>query len=333
MVRFIVFFVIYFQFSIINATCVSVSSGDWANPSTWLCNGIPCVPFCGDTIIIQAGHTVTITSQQDYSNPGCTIPMFIVVKGTLDFPTNGPKLRLPCNSSFFVNNGGTLSSTSSAGGGSSNFLEICGTVVWRKADGTQTGPTNFGAAPLPITLVSFDAIVKDNTIQLTWITSSEINNDFFTIERSTDAQHWEEILTTKGAGNSNQFLTYLETDFNPLEGISYYRLKQTDFDGQFEYFNIVPVRFTKNHTLDFSLFPNPVRQNETLNMITSFTTDEEILVVVRDLQGKEFYTKAFITIENQEFIGVPIDASIPVGIYIIVATSENSIYSKKLIVK
>ena len=333
MVRLIIFTFIYFQFSFINAACVSVSSGDWANPLTWLCNGVPGVPMCGDTIIINSGHTVTVTSQQDYSEPVCSTPMYIVVKGTLDFPTNGPKLRLPCNSSLFIDNGGVLSSTSSTGGGSSNFLEICGTVVWRKSDGTQTGPLNFGAAPLPITLISFEAVVKDNTVQLTWITSSEINNDFFTMEKSSDAKNWEELLIVNGAGNSNQFLSYMETDFNPLEGISYYRLKQTDFDGKFEYFNIVPVRFTKNHTFEFSLYPNPVLQNETLNVTTSFAADEEILVVVRDLQGKEFYSKAFITIENQEFIGVPIDESIPKGIYLIIASSENSIYSKKLIVK
>jgi len=307
-----------------------VSSDNWGNPFTWLCNGSPSVPGCGDTIVISAGHTVSIVAQQDYS--GCGSPMYIYIDGTLDFPNNGPKLKLPDNSYIQINSGGQITA-SGGGGGNSNNISIGGTTVWKASDGTQTGPLNFGAAPLPITLVSFEAVVKDNTVQLTWITSSEINNDFFTMERSFDAKNWEELLIVNGAGNSNQFLSYMETDFNPLEGISYYRLKQTDFDGQFEYFNVVPVRFTKNHTFEFSLYPNPVLQNETLNVTTSFAADEEILVVVRDLQGEEFYSKAFITIENQEFIGLPIDESIPKGIYIIVASSENSIYSKKLIIK
>lgn len=333
MTKSIFLFIFFIQIVFIKATCVSVSSGDWATSSTWLCNGTPKVPICGDTIIIQPGHTVTITSQQDYSSPGCSTPMFIVVKGTLDFPTNGPKLRLPCNSSFSIQTGGTLSSTSGTGGGSSNFLEICGTIVWKKSDGSKTGPLNFGSAPLPITLVDFTAHATQNTVQLKWVTASEINNEFFTIERSNNAQNWEEIITTQGAGNSNQLLTYVETDFEPLEGISYYRLKQTDFDGQFEYFNIVPVRFEKDVSIEFTLFPNPIQKDETLGISANFLANEEILIVIRDMQGKEFYSKAHIKLTNNELVAVPIDKSIPSGIYIVIATSENSIYSKKLVVE
>ncbi|PKP45821.1 MAG: hypothetical protein CVT95_08060 [Bacteroidetes bacterium HGW-Bacteroidetes-12] len=329
-----IFFKIFLLLFSINtyAICVSNGSGDWDNTSTWFCNGTPKVPVCGDTIIISAGHTVSIRNQQDYSAPGCTIPMFIVVKGTLNFPTNGPKLKLPCNSSFYIDNGGALSS-SGPGGGSANFLEICGTVVWKKADETQTGPFNFGSAPLPITLVSFDALPKANKVELKWLTASEINNAFFTVERSTDAQNWEEIIITQGAGNSNQLLTYIETDFKPLDGISYYRLKQTDFDGQFEYFNIVPVRFEKDAPLEFTLFPNPIQKEETLGISANFLANEEILIVIRDMQGKEFYSKAHIKLANNALIAVPIDKSIPSGIYVIIATSENSIYSKKLVIE
>jgi hypothetical protein len=307
------------------AACVSTGSGDWSNPLTWVCNGVPGVPGCGDTITIAAGHTVTIISQQDYSEPNCGSPMFIVVNGTLDFPVNGPKLQLPCNSGFTINSGGSLTASAPAGGGSANFLEICGTRYWRKADGTQTGPITYGE-PLPIDLVYFDALVIENTVKLTWITSSEINNNYFTIERSIDAKNWEEILLVNGAGNSNQIIEYTETDFNPIEGISYYRLKQTDFDGRFEYFNIVPVKYSNSDDEDeLSIFPNPVRQGENISVSHSFNSTDEILVVLRDLQGKEFYSKVHININENELIGIPIDYIIPKGIYFIVATSENKI--------
>lgn len=315
------------------AACVSVGSGDWGDPNTWVCNGVSGVPGCGDTITIAAGHTVTIRNQQNYSEPGCGTPMFIVVDGILDFPVNGPKLQLPCNSGFTLNNGGTLSASAPAGGGSANFLEICSTVYWRKADGTLTGPITYGA-PLPIELVYFDALVIENTIQLTWITASEINNDYFTIERSVDAKTWETVHTVNGAGNSNQIIEYTETDFNPLSGISYYRLKQTDFDGRFEYFNIVPVKYSSSdEDDDLSIFPNPVRQGENISIKHSFNSTDEVLVVLRDLQGKEFYSKIYINTSKNELIGFPIDYEIPKGIYFIVATSENKIHSKKLIIK
>ncbi|HEY9081971.1 MAG TPA: T9SS type A sorting domain-containing protein [Vicingaceae bacterium] len=315
------------------AACVSVGSGDWGDPNTWVCNGVPGVPGCGDTITIAAGHTVSVRNQQDYSEPSCSTPMFVVVDGTLDFPVNGPKLRLPCNSGFIINSGGSLSSSAPAGGGSSNFLEICSTVYWRKADGTITGPITYGA-PLPINLIYFDALAVENTIQLTWITASEINNDYFTIEKSVDAKAWETVLTVNGAGNSSQIIEYTETDFNPISGISYYRLKQTDFDGRFEYFNIVPVKYsTSDEEDELSIFPNPANQGGNISINHNFNSTNEILVVLRDLQGKEFYSKVHININKDELIGVPIDYEIPKGIYFIVATSENKIHSKKLVIK
>lgn len=97
------------------------------------------------------------------------------------------------------------------------------------------------ANPLPIKLVDFTAsIVREETaVLLDWQTESEVNNDFFTIERSSDGYNWIAIHKASGAGSSNSLLRYEHLDENPLSGISYYRLKQTDFDGEYEYF---PVR-------------------------------------------------------------------------------------------
>ncbi|MDF1676101.1 MAG: T9SS type A sorting domain-containing protein [Vicingaceae bacterium] len=325
--------VLFFIQTQVIAACVSVGSGDWDDPNTWVCNGVPGVPGCGDTITITAGHTVTIRNQQNYSEPGCGTPMFVVVNGTLDFPVNGPKLQLPCNSGFIINSGGSLSASAPAGGGSANFLEICGTVYWRKADGTQTGPISYGA-PLPINLVYFDALVIEKTVLLTWVTASEINNDYFTIERSVDTKIWETVLIINGAGNSSQIIEYTETDFNPISGISYYRIKQTDFDGRFEYFNIVPVKYNTSIEEDeINIFPNPANQGGNISINHNFNSTDKVLVVLRDLQGKEFYSKVHIKINKDELIGVPIDYEIPKGIYFIVATSENKIHSKKLIIK
>ena len=103
--------------------------------------------------------------------------------------------------------------------------------------------TNSG---LPIELLSFDAIHRNNQeVQLSWITLSEINNDYFTLERSTNGLKWNEIQRIKGAGNSKEMLHYRYVDRYPLAGISYYRLKQTDFDGSFTYSKIKSVRINQ----------------------------------------------------------------------------------------
>ena len=134
--------------------------------------------------------------------------------------------------------------------------------------------------PLPIDLVSFEANANDDQVDLKWITASEINNDFFTIERSADAKEWKEVLA--GAGNSNQTINYFDSDYEPLTGISYYRLKQTDFNDQSSYSNIVPVKFIKDHVAggNINLFPNQVRGEEIVNVEFSNIFEEELLVVL-----------------------------------------------------
>ena len=98
-------------------------------------------------------------------------------------------------------------------------------------DDVQVIPAN----PLPITLVNFDAQSLENIVKTTWVTSSETNNDYFTIERSIDLENWEEIGVVDGAGNSIEENQYEFDDIRPLTGVTYYRLKQTDFDGQTSY--------------------------------------------------------------------------------------------------
>lgn len=89
---------------------------------------------------------------------------------------------------------------------------------------------------LPIELISFDGYNKNNNNILTWSTASENNNDYFTVERSEDGVNWDVIDTVGGAGNSQSNINYSLVDNNYREVINYYRLKQVDFDGQYELF-------------------------------------------------------------------------------------------------
>ncbi|MGE0561774.1 MAG: T9SS type A sorting domain-containing protein [Flavobacteriales bacterium] len=114
----------------------------------------------------------------------------------------------------------------------------------------RTGYQNFSLhaiakAPtiLPIKLLYFKAIKNGSVVDIDWATTTEINNDYFTIERSKDAFNFEPIFFKKGAGNSSMNLYYSTIDKSPLFGVSYYRLKQTDFDGKYTYSNIESVVF------------------------------------------------------------------------------------------
>ena len=111
--------------------------------------------------------------------------------------------------------------------------------------------------PLPVSLVSFEAVADEEkyTVDLAWATASETNNDFFTIEKSVDGITWETLDRYPGAGNSNTPRSYTATDEQPAEGFSYYRLRQTDFDGGENLEGIRSVYLSPRFR--FSLYPNP----------------------------------------------------------------------------
>ena len=118
--------------------------------------------------------------------------------------------------------------------------------------------------PLPIELLSFTTTAKGEHVQLNWATATEINNDYFNIERSIDAVNWETIAQINGAGNSTSLLNYKTVDYNPYSGLSYYRLKQTDFDGKYSFSNIKSINLDENSETLIRIFPNPFTDQITI---------------------------------------------------------------------
>jgi len=113
------------------------------------------------------------------------------------------------------------------------------------------------ATPLPVELLYFDAKPNNNrTVDLTWTTASEINSDYFIVEKSADASVWSNIGSVEAVGNSTQELNYYLEDLHPYMGINYYRLKQVDLNGSVTYSEIRAVKF--GLTDNVTLFPNPV---------------------------------------------------------------------------
>jgi len=110
-------------------------------------------------------------------------------------------------------------------------------------------------SPLPVELLSFTALAKGDAVELEWLTASERNSDHFTVQRSSDGIRFEDVLRVNAAGNSQALLRYSTRDEQPLRGVSYYRLRQTDADGSTALSEIAVVRFDQSGA--FSVFPNP----------------------------------------------------------------------------
>jgi hypothetical protein len=120
-------------------------------------------------------------------------------------------------------------------------------------------PAAFSAAVLPIELTRFEGIQKKDRISLDWNTATERNNAFFSIYRSPDGLNFEPMQRVNGAGNSDVPQSYLAEDAKPFSGLNYYRLEQTDKDGQKQLVSTIVIPFERPQPL--SIAPNPVTQN------------------------------------------------------------------------
>ncbi len=186
---------------------------------------------------------------------------------------------------------------------------------------------------LPIELLSFDAIYEDATVALSWLTSSELNNDYFTIERSIDGENYEVVVSIDGAGNSNQVLNYESEDVRPYNGISYYRLKQTDYDGKFK-FSAISMVFVEGTVNEVGIFPNP-SDGGILNFKGDVIGEQEISIMMYNTSGEAVYRAIFSINTHGDIDAVDLQNEIPTGEYFIVGmgSSENEIFRDILIIE
>lgn len=239
----------------------------------------------------------------------------------------------------------TLTATGScvaAASGTVNYTinnSPAGTVYYIAMDGNAGSNCHFSVSginivPLPIELLSFNAeAFSSGYVQLNWKTISETNNDYFSIERSADGLNFELMGIMDGAGNSNQILDYSTRDLNPLSGTGYYRLKQTDYDGNSTYSSISKVEFNEADELYFNIYPNPTSEGS--NPILSLTgnEEEEMIVNIYEMTGK-LISSTKVILNSNGVTNVEMKTNLSQGIYLISATnSKNITQVKKFVVE
>jgi len=195
-----------------------------------------------------------------------TVSLSVDLSGTLGSALgNNLRLLIDRDGDGFADNDVTPVSGSFSG----TVITFSG-INLQNGDRFTIGNTDL-SSPLPIQLISFNATVQQTEVKLQWSTASELNNDFFTIERSKDAESWEDVVEIKGAGNSQVRLDYETIDGLPYTGVSYYRLKQTDFDKQYSYSGVRRVEVSQPFQL--KVYPNP--SSGTFQVLTGFAIDTE----------------------------------------------------------
>jgi hypothetical protein len=184
---------------------------------------------------------------------------------------------------------------------------------------------------------NFEANVNlaQNAVQLKWETSPFSSTAQYIIEKSTDKISWKNVATVYGAEHKNHEMEFVHIDFKPFENLSYYRLIQKDKDEKELFSNIVPVKYytSEYNTAGINLYPVVSETDDVINISFEDIFEKEILIVVRDKNGEEFYSKVVINIEEEVLVAVPIESEVPKGDYLITATSENQIYSQNIVIK
>jgi len=232
-----------------------------------------------DRIVGASNVNVTLS----WNSPDCTGP----------YITDLTDLRvMRWNGAAWVNqgNGGTTGTATT------------GTVI-TSAPITSFSPITLGSTsldnPLPVQLISFTGQVVGEKVNLAWTTASELNNDFFTLQRSVDGAEFENIAEINGAGTIQTLSHYEFVDQTPLPDLSYYRLKQTDFDKKSTYSKVIAVNV--NLPGEFSMYPNPVNRETpvTLNRKGDYILTNNLGVIV-------------LKVKNSSEIDV---SSLPAGLY------------------
>jgi len=176
--------------------------------------------------------------------------------------------------------------------------------------------------PLPIELTKFDATCEDEKIHITWSTATETNNDYYTIERSGDGVSFDAIALVDAKGNVNAASNYSVQDINPIDGISYYRLIQTDLDKNSKIYNIVTVSCSSKNS-SVVVYPNPNNGSFT---IQGLEIGAELLVT--DVLGKIIYKATTSDIKTQLNLG-----HLSKGIYYLKTNNDlNDSDFKKIII-
>jgi hypothetical protein len=181
--------------------------------------------------------------------------------------------------------------------------------------------------PLPISLLSFNARPEKDRVKITWSTASEINNDFFTIERTKNTSEFDFIDKVKSRGPSTSVLDYMTYDNHPLMGLQYYRLTQTDYNGESTYSNLVPVTFGEKK---FDIITVGNSDNGTRTVYFNYDNNSLVSFKLIDMYGRIVNVKNnFGAVEGLNVLDLS-SKGMASGVYTLIISDNTRSVSRKI---
>lgn len=213
----------------------------------------------------------------------------------------------------------------SAFAGCASFYATNGVACFFGGTGSCGGGSPCSLTSLPIELLSFNGENTKEGNVITWSTASEIDNDYFILETSTNLVDFETVVEINGAGNSKEVLNYRFVDNNITEVLNYYRLTQVDFNGERESFHIVAI--TSNKSLFSTPYPNP--SNGTFNINYNGRDNEAVTVEIISIEGRTMLTEQLESFNNV----ISIEAELSKGVYILRLTQGSKTEINNIVIK
>ena len=184
--------------------------------------------------------------------------------------------------------------------------------------------------PLPLDIISFNGQCDNNFPQIEFVVASQINNEFFTIERSVNLIDWEEVGYIAGGGTTNEIITYNWSEEALLNGTKYYRLSLTDINDEVKYSN--PIAIECENEIDFHLYPNPAFNFINIAFNFDYFQNEETNLNIRTLTGK--IIKSVPVSLSKGYNNMEIDLKdLPKGIYLLTINSFQTFRLEKRFIK
>jgi hypothetical protein len=295
-------------------------------------------PATGGTIAVAYANATSNTTTPTYMDGGSTIMVRKdlnwtlttgngLAGGTYDLEVQGTGFgAIGTISDLRVTLAGSVVGTPGTNAGTTANPQInrTGLTLANLSNTFYIGSINAVSSPLPITLISFTAAVAGGNVTLDWETAAEMNNDYFTVQRSKDGTGWENIQQIAGSGNSNIVSTYTAYDRDPYPGISYYRLVQTDLDGKQSYSPIRSINIQQEFSR-ITLFPNPA----TDHIVITFPVAGKYEISLMNGAGQ--LMNAPVSYTGNRLV-LPV-SNRNAGIYFIHIVNENFRETRKIVIK
>lgn len=338
--KFLFILLLLFSFNIVKGvTYTSTQDGDWNVSVTWGGAGIPSnnnsdvihiyhdvvmtgditkfdslVIHSGGSLIgnyhleVKSGSYLEINGSLEVEDLTFNNGSEVVINGTVqvngDLTNNNNSDDVIVNGYINVDgtlnngNGGIITGAGSITAGTFTGPGLTFSLVNNTIEDGSTVPTS-----LPVELIYFRGDCLNYIIDLYWSTASETNNDYFIIEKSYNAVDWSDVALVVGNGNSNYTIDYIYTYYEDYNDVVYYRLLQTDFNGAYEYFDIISVNCISDNI--YLIVPNPISAGSTLH-VTNLLEGDELQIYTNHgqlLTNFNLTSGFYYVFVNKKFIG------------------------------